>query len=161
MDVIKGAGGVHIQFWIAFGKYLDELRIGIQAGGRLSHEKIRALNELSELRAGLSHANAKNGSWLSEFRNAVNYRFEYGAWHPYEGSGSTFSDVSRIINTSMEGEPRALPAVNSGISPVLLAASLSSALVGWLRTSLAVMEKNSTGRKKKMISQGPFANLAV
>lgn len=161
IDGVKSGGGVHIQFWIAFGRFLDVLRSGIQGSARLSYEKANALKELSELRAGLSYANVKNGSWLSEFRNAVNYRFEYGAWYPYEGGGTTFSEVSNIIKLSMQEELRDLPEIKYGASPVILAANLSSALVAWLRSSLMVIEKTSTGRKKKMISQGPFAYCMV
>lgn len=160
-DNVKNSGGVHIQFWISFGKFLDSLKSGIQSGARLSSDKNQALKELSGLRAGLSFQGAQNGSWLSEFRNSVNYRFEYGAWHPYEGSDSTYSEVSNIIKSSMAGELRTLPELKSGSSPVLLAANLSSALVGWLRASLLIIERSSGGRKKRLISQGPFAGIVA
>lgn len=77
---IRSSGGTHQALWKVFKQKLSTL-IGRAVGdgmiGASDH-----VARWSELEAILSHTRSADGGWLSNFRNAVNYRFEHNAWYP-------------------------------------------------------------------------------
>ncbi|HEL5573783.1 TPA: hypothetical protein ACKP8M_001652 [Stenotrophomonas maltophilia] len=159
MDILKGSGGVHIQFWIGFSRFLADLRTSIKKSGAVKFEKDAALEEADQLSAALSFGSSVNGAWLSEIRNSVNYRFSYGAWYPYDGSQVTLSEISAIMNSAVAGNRVSIPQVSVKMPEIIRAAHLSAVLVSWLRDSMNVISESSSGRKKKLIDEGALAML--
>ncbi|CAA9300969.1 MAG: hypothetical protein AVDCRST_MAG68-436 [uncultured Gemmatimonadetes bacterium] len=81
-DVARtGSGGTHEVMWVAFGDTLRKLSNDVLLVETLTTRDRQDLsNQLSTVAGVL---NRGGGNWLSKFRNAVNYRHEYGAWFPY------------------------------------------------------------------------------
>lgn len=161
VDILNGPGGLHIQFWVGFKRFLDDLKSSISASGRLRQEKQAAQAEINALIDGLSHGSAANGSWLSEIRNAVNYRFDFGSWFPYEGSGAGMGEISGILEDAVRNDRVALPERATAVPEIVRAAHLSAALLKWLQDSLRVIEATSAGRKRTLVSNGALHMLAA
>ncbi|WP_394696161.1 hypothetical protein [Pseudoxanthomonas japonensis] len=160
IDALNGAGGVHIQFWIGFKRFLDDLKISIKASSRLSAEKAAALKELSSLGSGLSFGGSANGSWLSEIRNSVNYRFDYGSWYPYEGSSVEVGDLLKILRAARDGLA-SIPEPESAVPEMKRATYVAAALLVWLKDSLETIASTSSGKKKTLVSDGALAMLSA
>ena len=160
LDILKGSGGVHIQFWVGFSRFLGDLRASIIKSASVKFEKESALSELDQLLAALSFGSSTNGAWLSEVRNSINYRFSYGAWFPYDGSEVTLRDISGIMKAVSTGEGVAVPAVVTKMPEIIRAAHLSAVLIYWLKDSLDVISGASSGKKKKFIDDGALGMLA-
>ena len=151
---VGGKGGVHIQFWIAFTKFLDELNHSIGNANLLTQaDRTAALNELNDLKAGLKHSNTQSGAWLSEVRNAMNYRLEYGEWFPYDGSQTDGVSIKAALCGAIKGI-HGIPKSNAKLPDPTRAVRLSGFLLSWLRSSFSTLEATSTGKVKKLISDG-------
>jgi hypothetical protein len=119
-----------------------------------------ALDELADLVAGLKHSGTQNGAWLSEVRNAINYRFEYGVWYPYDSNALvTGTSVAAAMNDVMAGT-LPIPKANLALSDPERACRISGFLIGWLKSSLQTLEATSAGRKKDLITKGALAMAA-
>ncbi len=112
-----------------------------------------ALKEITALTAELQRMGAQQGSRLSELRNAVNYRFEYGLWFPYENC-----DVERakLIDVFHKEATGATTIVTMGqATPEIVRATRTCAyLLAWLCDSMKVIENSAKGSKKKAIADG-------
>lgn len=159
VDMLNGGGGVHIQFWIGFKRFLEDLRISINASDRLKHEKKSAQSELTSLIDGLTYANSANGSWLSEVRNSINYRFEFGSWYPYSKSRANGSEIEAILRDSVRNGRVAIPPPGALVPEVLRATHISAALLFWLSEWLRIVDAGSSGRKKSLLSNGALGML--
>lgn len=161
LSLVGGKGGVHIQFWIAFMRFLQDLKKSIKNDRSLpTVDRNAALAELDELVHGLQREGTDTGAWLSEVRNAVNYRFDYGLWYPYENNGTTNATVKNAISSAINGNA-VLPKANQTLSDPERAARLSAFLMAWLRASLLTLETTSRGNKKALISDGSLAMAAL
>jgi hypothetical protein len=80
----EGAGGAHEAFWREFGRLLGEIGAkALEEGGGVAGTRQAVVGKLDEVAANLNDDGRLRGTWLSEVRNQVNYRQEFGAWHPY------------------------------------------------------------------------------
>lgn len=94
LTVATGGAGAHEQFWTEFDKFLKSLALDVVAQSDPDSNAIIA--EIDALQAALSGNGAFRGTWLSDFRNKLNYRHEYSVWFPYGASRKSFSDYKRI-----------------------------------------------------------------
>lgn len=150
ISAVNTKGGVHIQFWVGFLKFLEVLNGSIKISALPSSDRTAAAAELNDLIAGLKHSGVQTGAWLSEVRNAINYRLEYGAWFPYEDNSLASLDLERLFKGSLD-ENLQLPKPAQSIPDPARAARLSAFLLSWLRASLTTLKGTSAGKKKDLI----------
>ncbi len=155
-SAINSKGGVHIQFWTGFLKFLLELKKTIISSALPKSDREGAIAELNELIDGLKHSGSQTGAWLSEVRNAMNYRLEYGAWFPYTDTIIDGNDLRKILKASIDGTI-ALPKSSQFLIAPERATRITAFLLSWLRISLVTLANSSTGQKRKIISRGPLA----
>lgn len=151
-----GKGGVHIQFWIGFLAFLKSLKTSIGQTPATKSEKNSAISDIDLLISELQRGGLTQGSWLSEMRNAVNYRFEHGAWFPY----STQDVDKNLLRSSFRVHALQAGRFSAGppSAPDLIRAARSCGyLVGWLRNSMELIAGYSKGRKGTLISSGALA----
>jgi hypothetical protein len=156
LSAVGGKGGVHIQFWIGFVRFLKELNQFIKASALPQADRDAAVRELDELVAGLQHSGTQNGAWLSEVRNAMNYRLEYGAWFPYEDHVTDGLTLKRYFSDTMSGAV-SLPKAEQALADPERAARLSAFLLHWLKLSLVTLESSSKGQKKSLTVDGALS----
>jgi hypothetical protein len=158
MDGVKG--GVHIQFWVGFLKFLDAIEKEIATGPLISDDKRAARKELIELREVLTRTNRPNGSWLSEVRNAVNYRFEKGVWFPYVNSDVGGNDLRALLRNGVRGTAW-LQHAGDKVSDCSRLVSASSVLLRWTRESLESLDVQARYSKRTQIRDGALAFAAL
>lgn len=88
-------GGPHLDTWKQLRALLRDLQIRILGTSTPSLQAQEVCGFLSNLNDLLAHQNA-NGSFLSKVRNGINYRQDYGAWHPV-GDGPHWAEVDRCL----------------------------------------------------------------
>lgn len=159
LTLISAKGGVHIQFWVGFLKFLLALEKSIKSSASPKPDRVNALSELSSLMAGLKHSGSQNGAWLSEVRNAINYRFEYGVWYPYENCATTGIVGKNAMSRTIAGSD-SLPNSQQNLSDPERAIRISAFLISWLKASLSTLETTSSGSKKDLITKGALAMAA-
>lgn len=76
------SGGFHAVLWKAFLRYVEELVAALSKDSESQPSVLKARGTLALLAEALK-LGPGNGTWLSDFRNAVNYRQSYGLWYPY------------------------------------------------------------------------------
>jgi hypothetical protein len=78
----KHPTGTHEVFWKILIEYLDTLTEQILVGHLAPVDAKDVFTKFGELRAVMKANGASGGSWLSMVRNEVQYRHQYGVWHP-------------------------------------------------------------------------------
>lgn len=144
-----GKGGVHIQFWTGFSTFLSNLRAELNSSPAPKNERDAAAADLNLLEGELRQGGLSQGSWLSEMRNAVNYRFEYGTWFPYDNPGLSVAEVKASFRLHALNAHRFAIAKQES-SDVLRAARVCGYLVGWLKSSLETVSNSAKGEKKTL-----------
>ena len=146
-------GGVHIQFWSGFLQFLSTLVADIRASGAIATEKKGAIDELNALMAELQRSGSQQGSWLSEMRNGVNYRFEHGMWFPYDVSTTDWKSMHLSLRHGLEGRTTIL-SMSASLSDAQRAVRTCSYLLRWLHVSMQTIQEVSQGKKRSMIADG-------
>lgn len=155
LQLQSGKGGVHIQFWTSFSIFLERLRSKIQISPAPKAERDSAIAELDLLVSELQRGGLTHASWLSEMRNAVNYRFEHGAWFPYN---EQTSDKAALRNSFLlqSNIPSRFIAAPAAASDLVRAARVCGFLIGWLRDSFDLIAERAKG-EKAMLVKGALA----
>ena len=149
-------GGAHKQFWFAFKEFLDAFDRDI---GDCSLSKIQRTEARTSIRAllvALCQKNHPNGNWLSEIRNAVNYRLEYGAWHPYANSEILAEDLVETILEAFSNPPR-FRTTDVEAHDILRSMDCCSYVFSWMLSSLKQLSGFSKGGPLHFLQIGPFA----
>ena len=87
--------GSHEVMWEVFSKMLRDQSNGLL---RLSSVFIDAAVLLADIADLLCQSGGGSGNWLSQIRNAVNYRHELGVWFPYKNSDVTGLELAMIAS---------------------------------------------------------------
>jgi hypothetical protein len=148
-----GKGGVHIQFWLAFLDFLNFLETDIKTGTSPLSDRRQAIAELSALRTELKNSNNQSGAWLSELRNAVNYRFELGVWFPYDNCSVDGETLRVAFSKGAKGETL-IVGMNPTLPQIVRASRSCSFLLNWLHQSMSTIAATSKGKKHALISNG-------
>lgn len=156
LSAISAKGGVHVQFWVGFLKFLDEVEHSVKSSSLPKLDRADCLHELADLVDGLKHSGTQNGAWLSEVRNAANYRLDYGIWFPYQDCTTDGVRASRILRETLNGA-LGLPRKAQQMEELERAVRLSGSLLLWLKESLFAMQSTSRGIKRKLIAEGALA----
>lgn len=149
----NGKGGVHMQFWVAFLDFLNCLETDIKKGTSPLSDRKQAIAELDALKTELKNSNNQNGAWLSELRNAVNYRFELGLWFPYDNCSVDVETLRVAFIKGAKGET-SIVGMNPTLPEILRASRSCSFLLNWLHQSMSTIAATSKGRKHALISNG-------
>jgi hypothetical protein len=152
-SMARVGGGVHAQFWHAFGQFLGVLKADLPAMTILPLQRQAALIEISNLVDSLNRNNCQNSTWMSECRNAVNYRFEHGAWFPYKGSVGSKAAVVSQLKSSLTGAA-GLPKPADRLDDLQRSARLSGFLLFWLLDLIKIMGQTAKGGKLRSVDSG-------
>jgi hypothetical protein len=155
LSAVSSKGGVHIQFWTGFLKFLLDLEGFIKLSSSPKSDRDAAVVELRMLIDGLKHSSTSSGAWLSEVRNAMNYRLEFGAWFPYVDADTDGNALKKIFSSAIDGSV-ALPQTGQTLPAPVRASRISAFMLSWLRISLLTLASASSGNKRKIISEGPL-----
>lgn len=151
----NSSGGVHQQFWSAFKQFLITLRSELILGCSLPKPDIESVkDDLKKLEDLLSKDSSGRGSYLSEIRNAVNYRLELGVWHPYLKCKTPTSNLLSALEFAFD-KPLVL-GCDEHDSELESVIHLSAFLVAWLRHSLLRIELLGHGSRKHFLRKGPL-----
>ncbi|RAK51475.1 hypothetical protein [Phenylobacterium deserti] len=75
----------HEFVWSVYVAKIGEIRAKL-SGALLASAYVKKVDlVLASLQDALNDQGRVNGNWLSQVRNAVNYRQELGVWYPYQG----------------------------------------------------------------------------
>lgn len=142
--------GVHVQLWLVFLEYLKDLKAKIRLGPALKADKAHAIREIESLEREFSR---EGGGWLSEVRNAVNYRFEHSAWYPYAPSNVDRATLRNSFKVHAHGGTIFAPAAGTD-HELTKAVRICGFLIGWLTDSLNVIRSTARDEKKTLIERG-------
>lgn len=142
--------GVHVQLWLVFLDYIKDLKSRIKLGPALKADITKAIREIELLEHEFQR---EGGGWLSEIRNAVNYRFEHSAWYPYTPSNVNRAELRSSFKVHAQGGTTFSPTAGAD-HELVRAVRVCGFLVGWLTDSLSIMASNARGTKKSLIEQG-------
>jgi hypothetical protein len=153
-----GKGGVHIQFWSGFLSFLGALRVDVKSSPAPRAERDAAIADLDLLEAELQRGGMTSASWLSEMRNSVNYRFEHGAWFPYETASVDKALLRDTFRVHAVNAGRFTPS-NAAAAEIVRATRSCGYLVGWLKNAIGTLSDQSKG-EKAVLTKGAlgFAN---
>lgn len=146
------SGGVHIQFWCAFLRFLEALLPQIAASPLASPEKAAARQEVAVLKLALSRGGKQQGSWLSEVRNAVNYRLEGGVWFPYSASFDGH-DLRRTLRLAVAGQV-GIPSESAELADSERLTFVSGYLLNWVRRSAESLDLTARHGKRSRLRAG-------
>jgi hypothetical protein len=149
-------GGAHKQFWFAFKEFLDFLISDIKNCALTSPQKEVVKDILKALRETMCQLNNPNGGWLSEVRNAVNYRLEHGAWYPYAESKIEAQDLINLIQNRIDGDLQ-FKNLDSKLPELQICAATCTFLFSWMINSLERMSDQAKVGKKHFLTSVPLS----
>lgn len=142
--------GVHVQLWLVFLAYLKDLKSKIRLSPAPKIDRDNAVKEIESLEKEFSR---EGGGWLSEVRNAVNYRFEHSAWYPYAPLNVDRSTLRNSFKIHAQGGTIFTPAAATE-HELTKAVRVCGFLIGWLTDSLNVITSTARDEKKTLIERG-------
>ena len=154
LDGVKG--GVHIQFWSGFLRFLEDLKGSLKRAPITLSDRKAAIQELNDLKGVLTFGGKNNGSWLSEVRNAVNYRFENGVWFPYTDARVTGHEIRESLRRGINGSSGIVVSATSSPDCARMV-SVSGFMLRWLNSALGTIEEKARYKKKQRIKDGAMA----
>ncbi|WP_157956815.1 hypothetical protein [Salinicola aestuarinus] len=96
---LKKAGSSHEDFWQAFVGFVDSFRDRILNVQGLGYLKQELIDEFSSIYSLLTKSGYRGGgSWLSHFRNNINYQHSDGLWYPYSNGQHDVEKFKRILS---------------------------------------------------------------
>lgn len=155
---LSRGGGSHEDFWKIFYKFLIEVEDVLAKKFASSPDAITAIKTSQSLRKSLSRENCSQGSWLSQSRNSINYRHEYGVWYPYKINRQKAASIARSFdNWQLEDSDWETKISNTDFTEAHL--SNSHAIAALLTCSLKDLAKRNTSQGKSFVDKLPFALL--
>jgi len=151
-------GGAHKQFWFAFKEFLDSFDSEIRACTLSKSQQTAARDSINSLTNALCYQNNPNGSWLSEIRNAVNYRLEYGAWYPYADGIVRTEDLVAAMSNAFVDTPR-LKITDLRAHDLARSTDGCAYLLSWMLASITRLADQSSGGSTHFLRTGPLALL--
>lgn len=155
---LSRGGGSHEDFWKIFYKFLIEVENVLAQKFSSSPDAITAIKTSQALRKSLSRENCSQGSWLSQSRNSINYRHEYGIWFPYKINRQKASSIARGFD-NWQLEDSDWEAKISSADLAEAHQSNSHAIAALLTCSLKDLAKRNTCQGKSFVDKLPFALL--
>lgn len=94
-DILASGGGIHEQFWAAFGVFVRWLSSQILTTSGVSVVQQAVTGKWDELYTILHQEGCNRGNWLSKIRNDINYRHGWSVWHPYDGQPKSLAALKK------------------------------------------------------------------
>lgn len=88
----------HKDTWKCFKEVLGDVCRLVMSGDGITAEKLTISQLIEDLSRAISVEGASAGNWLSQYRNAVNYRQAYDAWYPYKKTSVDFGSISKYTD---------------------------------------------------------------
>lgn len=155
---LSRGGGSHEDFWKIFYKFLIDVEDVLAERFSSSSDAIAAIKTSQSLRKSLSRENCTQGSWLSQSRNSINYRQEYGIWFPYTIDRSKAMAIARTFDNWQLEESEWETAISTAdFAEAHL--SNSHAIAALLTCSLKDLARRNISRRRSFVDQIPFALL--
>jgi hypothetical protein len=154
----KGQGGTHESFWKVFAGRLQQLEKDV-LNGRLAQRDAQIVSVVLGRVRGVLTQNASHVAWLTNVRNAVQYRQEHGVWFPNCGVSARDRATLGRIAASWKRDPLSIevPARTVGIlGPFLSACAF---LVGLCR--ILSLRIGQIGTKRSFAHYGPLRYLST
>lgn len=142
--------GVHVQLWLVFLEYLKDLKSRIKQSPAPKADIAQAIQQIEFIE---NEFKREGGGWLSDIRNAVNYRFEHSAWYPYMPSQITRTELRVSFKTHSQGGTAFTPTAGND-HELIKAVRVCGFLVGWLVDSVSIILSSAKGGKKAAINEG-------
>jgi hypothetical protein len=146
-------GGSHENFWQIFCSIIKQLSNNILSAGRSTILSQQVSVKLDEIYRILCNENHIKGNWLSHIRNKVNYRHEFDAWFPYNGTRKQSINKIYSICSLWQQDPMNINLVMGSQSNINLFTSACSFIVGLCRILIQDMS-NRCPNGKSYLSYG-------
>jgi hypothetical protein len=148
-------GGTHEQFWHVFNKRLAQMEAQILQGNLPQLQAQQAWDCLGNFRSIISSRGTSSPSWLSNVRNAVQYRHTYGVWFPFKLIKSERLTLSRVAGR-WNGDPLAVPlsiGTCGDLGPFIAGCTF---LVSFCRSLIALIAQlGKRGSAESFVHYGP------
>ena len=109
--------GSHEALWRTYKDFINQIAINLPNYIPIQQQRSQIVSQLTQLQNVLCLRGANGGNWLSQFRNSVQYRHSYGAWHPYSLDKSAPPKmISKIFSTFIQ-EPDIASLAVHGLKP--------------------------------------------
>lgn len=87
-------GGAHDQFWRAFYRFLSEVSTSVLDANE--PDAAATAGEVSDIQKVMAARGFGSGTWLSAFRNQINYQHEMKVWFPYGAPATAVQAFSKF-----------------------------------------------------------------
>ncbi len=153
--VSHGSGGSHEDMWTQFLKLLVEIENSIiLSQGQLPIAQ-SAVDISKSLRKQLCKQGKGNGSWPSTFRNAVNYKHDYGIWYPYNRAERDCTTLTTRMRRWVPDNPSGF-AIDTSRDELVNFADICNVIAQLLTASLRDISKRSPGVRQSFVDRQPF-----
>lgn len=88
-------GDSHKDTWRTFKDVIASVRDSVISGSGLASDKLKVSQLMDDLCQAISAEGASSGNWLSQYRNAINYRQAFDVWYPYKKTSIEFGAVAK------------------------------------------------------------------
>ncbi len=108
--LLKRMKNTHEDTWGTFVSCLEKMSMDLLGVAGLTNHKQQLSVEVTDL-ISILNKNGKlgKGNFLSQFRNAVNYRQEHHCWHPYGKSSIKSDKIVSYLNSWTKTDPTSTP----------------------------------------------------
>jgi hypothetical protein len=150
----SGLGGTHEQFWHVFNKEMARIEQEILRGSLPQLQAQQAWDCLGKFRSVITRGTS-TASWLSNVRNAVQYRHTHGVWFPFQLLKSDRLILSRLAKR-WDGDPLAIPLATSNCGELGSFVAGCTFVVTCCRSLIArIAERGKRGRSESFVHFGP------
>jgi hypothetical protein len=147
-------GGTHEQFWHVFNKRMVQIEEQILKGNLPQLQAQQAWDCLGKFRSVITRGTS-SASWLSNVRNAVQYRHTYGVWFPFKLLKSERLALSRLAGR-WGGDPLAVPLSTNSCGDLGSFIAGCTFVVSFCRSLITLIsELGKRGRAESFVHYGP------
>jgi hypothetical protein len=150
------SGGTHEAFWKVFGNKITEVSSNVLSSRLTSVEAQLVFSRLSQLLDVLKRKAGNNYSWLSQMRNDLQYRLQFGVWYPQKLQQQSRSGLVRLAE-QWKSDPLSIEITQHNLGPLGDFVAASVFLIGLCRDLLTHIGDRSSEGKNSFVRAGPLA----
>lgn len=151
-----GLGGPHESFWSTFNSSLQNISEGVLLGPLPAVEAQSASGQLDDMRTILAKSAAS--SWLSSFRNELQYRQGHGVWYPARINARDRQTISGWI-ANWNRDPMAIDLRSSRLGQLGGFVLGCTFVIALCHTMLERVAERSSAGNRSFVRLGPMAFL--
>lgn len=149
-------GGAHEAFWMTFGTYLDNAAKSVLRSTMTRVDAQAAFGQLDQFQAAL--ARGSGYSWLSAVRNDLQYRLQYGVWHPERMRVPASRGLSALA-AQWKRDPMAIDFSSNKFGPLGEFVCCCAFVIALCREVLWRVAERSTVGARNFVRTGPMGLL--